>query len=372
MRNTFVRLFLLVRADLRLLLASPWYYFILIICASIVCSFTLIQPRDDLSRIVVIDELDSTVSRHLIQELSRFGYDLQVKALAPPESAAAFDAAREQMRLDQIYAVILIREKHEVVYSLASYLAEDIVRYSLEIVLRQYEYEAHVRRLLDSDRPKMQLPIDENPLLESVQDGHDQVGVTIISGIWYLSGIVALVLWILSKDSLAKLSRVYSFSEILAARVLAGTSLGTFMVVVFFTTAILLGVRFQSVPGLIATSLVAVVTGVLSGLMLGATSLWIGGSVFSLMMVGLLGITLLFILLTIISGMFVPIGGLPLSIQIIARGTPIFALIELLRWTALGGEKFTTSSSLQLLTDLAVMNAFQFGISLLLFRRVRF
>lgn len=372
MRHRLTRLSLLVRADLRLLLASPWYYFILVICASIVCSFTLIQPRDDLSRIVVIDELDSTVSRHLIRELSRFGYALEVQALEPPSSAAAFDAARVRMRLDQVYAVVLIREKHDVIYSLASYLAEDVVRYSLEIVLRQYEYEAHVRRLRDADRPQMQLPIDENPLLESVQDGHDQVGVTIISGIWYLSGIVALILWILSKESLAKLSRVYSFGEILAARVLAGTFLGTFMVIVFFTTAILLGVHFQSASGLVATSLVSVVTGVLSGLMLGAASLYVGGSVFSLMMVGLLGITLLFILLTIISGMFIPIGGLPLAIQVIARTTPVFALIELLRWTALGGESLTTISSVRLLTDLAVINTIQFAVSLVLFRRVRF
>jgi hypothetical protein len=364
----FKRIRLLVRADVRLILASPWYYFILVICMAIVCSFTLIQPRDDLSRVVVIDELDTAVTRNLIERFGRFGYDVDVRVVPRQRALAEFDAHCARMQLDLVYAVIRFTREHEVEYRVYSYLAEDTIRYTLEIVLGEYELEAHTRRLIRSRMPWLELPVEERPLLDSVRDGHDQVGVTIISGIWYLSGIVTLVLWILSKDGLDKLTRVYSFGEILVARVLAGMILGLILVVIFFTTAIALGITFRSLPGLAITSTISVLTGVLSGLMLGALALYVGGSVFSLMLVGLLGITLLFILLTIISGMFIPIGGLPWTIQAIARTAPIFAQLELLRWTALAGHSIRDAAVLQLIGQLMAINAVQFLASLVLFR----
>jgi len=366
----FKRMWLLIRADVRLLLASPWYYFILVICISIVCSFTLIQPRDDLSRVVIIDELDSTVSREIIERFSRYGYDLEVHRNPDSDPRDLFDEACDRMKNDQVFAVISIRADYEIVYRVYSYLAEDIVRYTLEISLGEYQLEAHKRRLINSRRPWIELPVEANPILASVKDGHDQVGVTIISGIWYLSGIVTLILWILSKDGIARMTRVYSFGEILLARVLAGTILGMIMVIVFFTTAIALGVTFHSFPGLLVTSLLSVLTGVLSGLMLGAISLYVGGSIFSLMLIGLLGITLLFILLTIVSGMFVPIGGLPWSIQVLAKATPVFAQLELLRWTALGGRSVFSPEAVDLIGQLVVINGVQFFVSLILFRRI--
>lgn len=370
MKHRLKRLGLLVQADLKLLFYSPWFYMVLGMCVAIVYAFILIQPRDDLSRVRVIDELDSEASREIVGRLSEEDY--MIERVVPGELTArqAYDESSELMKRDRVFAVIWIAKDHVVRYRVYSYLAEDNVRYTLERVLERYRFEFYQRLLLRSGGAWPELETLPRPFLSTVGGGHDQVAVIIVSGIWYLAGITTLVLWILSKDGFAKLMRIYSFPEILIARTIAGSLLGILLAITFFTTAHVLGIRFQSFAGLMGSGFLSVLTGVLTGLLLGAFALSLGGSIFSLMLIGLLGLTLLFLLLTIISGMFVPLGGLPVWITWLGRGLPMFGQIELLRWSALGGYSLLDPLCLRLIGNLLIIDAVQFLLSLAFLRRL--
>jgi hypothetical protein len=65
------RHWLLVQADLKIIFYSIWFYVIMCLAASIVWSFTLIQPRDDLTIVYLIDELDTAPAREVARRLSR-------------------------------------------------------------------------------------------------------------------------------------------------------------------------------------------------------------------------------------------------------------------------------------------------------------
>jgi hypothetical protein len=356
------RHWLLVRADLKIILMSIWFYFILVFCALIVWSFTLIQPRDELTRIFVIDELQNAQSAQLIQHLSEFGYQI--------EYTDDYDRASLLIKVDKAYALVRIDKQGKVHHRVYSIMAEDLMEYTLKRVVEKFRFDQYQRASVSGGAHWPEIESIGKPFLGNVNEGNDNVAVIIVSGIWYLCGITTLVLWILSKDGFAKLMRIYSFFEILLARTVAGTCLGTLLALVFFGTAALLKIRFVSTAGLIGTGLWSILTGVLSGLLLGAGALAAGGSILSLMMIGLLGITLLFLYLTIVSGIFIPIGGIPWILAITSRWMPLFAQIELLRWSALGGLPLTDPICRGLMTQLGIIDLVQFVLALFFLRRM--
>lgn len=362
MNLSFKRHSLLVQADLKVIFNSVWFYLIMCFSASIVWSFTLIQPRDDLTRVLLIDELDTPQSREVGKRISRAGYKV--------EYVTDYDAASLQTKLDKAYGVVRIDRDGHVHHRVYSILAEDMMEYTLRLIVERYRFEHYQLQSLAAGRPWPELEALAKPFMDEVDDGNDNVAVIIVSGIWYLCGITTLVLWILSKDGFAKLMRVYSFVEILVARVVAGTILGIILAVVFFGTARALDIRFASYYGLVGTGLMSIITGVLTGLLLGAGALASGGSILSLMMIGLLGITLLFLYLTIVSGIFVPIGGIPWILSITSRWLPLFGQIELLRWSALAGHSLLDPICQGLIMRLALIDLVQFGLALLFLRRV--
>lgn len=355
------RLYLLVKADIKLLFFSPWFYVIMGMCVAIVYSFTLIQPRDDLSRVLVSDELDTPSSRSLVRRLSAAGYRT--------EPVRDFGAACEDVRRDLAYAAVRIDRRGTVTLRVFSIMAEDVMFATLRKVVEDMRFEQYRRLILQEARSWPRLEALPRPFLDQVGEGHDQVATVIVSGIWYLCGITTLVLWILGKDGFAKLKRVYSFAEILVARTIAGCLLGLLLATVFLATAVAFGITFASVPGLVATALSSVVTGVLTGLLLGACAYAAGGTILSLMMIGLLGLTLLFLYLTIVSGIFLPLGGIPQVLNVTSRWLPLFAQLELLRWSAMAGHSLLHPLCLKLLGMLAVIDAVQFALALALLRR---
>jgi hypothetical protein len=353
---------LLVQADLKVIFSSIWFYLILCFCASIVWSFTLIQPRDDLTRILVVDELDTAHSQELARRISRFGYRV--------EHVNDYDAACLQAKLDKAFGVVRIQRDGEIHHRVYSFLAEDTMEYTLRLAIEQYKFEHYQLQSRSQGRPWPELEALARPFMDDVDEGNDNVAVIIVSGIWYLCGITTLVLWILSKDGFAKLMRVYSFLEILVARLVAGTILGAVLCVVFFGTAWALNIKFASYYGLAGTAFMSIITGVATGLLLGAGALAAGGSILSLMMIGLLGITLMFLYLTIVSGIFVPIGGIPWILNITSRWLPLFGQIELLRWAALAGHSLFDPICKGLIAQLLIIDAVQFGLALIFLRRV--
>ena len=353
---------LLVQADVKIIFGSIWFYFIMVFSVLIVWSFTLIQPRDELTHILVIDELHTPQSEELARRISEARYIV--------DYVTDYDQASLRLKLDKAYALVKIDSEGRVFHRVYSIMAEDIVEYTLRRIVEGYKFEHYQRLSLAAGRPWPELDALAKPFMEKVDEGNDNVAVVIVSGIWYLAGITTLVLWILSKDGFAKLMRIYSFFEILLARTVAGTVLGTILALIFFGTAWALKIQFASYYGLIGTGMLSVVTGVLTGLLLGAAALAGGGSILSLMMIGLLGITLLFLYLTIVSGIFVPIGGIPWFLNITSRWMPLFAQIELLRWSALAGHPFHDPICMGLIVRLAIIDAVQFGLALVFLRRV--
>jgi hypothetical protein len=353
---------LLVQADLKIIFTSIWFYFILLFSALIVWSFTLIQPRDHLTRILVIDELDNAHSHEIAKRISDAGYRI--------EYATDYDKASLATKLDKAYAVIKIADDGQIYHRVYSIMAEDVVEYTLRRIVEHYKFEHYQRSTIAQGKPWPELDAMAKPFMEKVDEGNDNVAVIIVSGIWYLAGITTLVLWILSKDGFAKLMRIYSFFEILLARTVAGTLLGCILGVVFFGTAWALDIKFASYYGLFGTGVISIITGVLTGLLLGAGALATGGSILALMMIGLLGITLLFLYLTIVSGIFVPVGGIPWILNVTSRWMPLFGQIELLRWSALAGHSLTDPICVGLIVQLGIINVGQFVLALLFLRRV--
>jgi hypothetical protein len=272
-------------------------------------------------------------------------------------------------KLDKAYGVVRFAKDGRIYHRVYSILAEDMMEYTLRLIVERYKFEHYQRESLAANRPWPELEALAQPFMDEVDDGNDNVAVIIVSGIWYLCGITTLVLWIMSKDGFAKLMRVYSFVEILVARVIAGTLLGVILAIVFFGTAWALNIKFASYFGLVGTGLISILTGVLTGLLLGAAALATGGSVLSLMMIGLLGLTLLFLYLTIVSGIFVPIGGIPWILNITSRWMPLFGQIELLRWSALAGHSMWDPICTGLIARLMIIDAVQFVLALFFLRR---
>ena len=353
---------LLVQADVKIIFGSVWFYFIMLFSALIVWSFTLIQPRDELTTVLVIDELNNQQSAELARRISEAHYLVQYET--------SYDRASLKMKLDKAYAVVRIDREGQVFHRVYSIMAEDLVEYTLRRIVEQYKFEHYQRYAVSKGRPWPELEAIARPFMEDVDEGNDNVAVIIVSGIWYLAGITTLVLWIMSKDGFAKLMRIYSFFEILLARTVAGTILGCILAVVFFGTAWALRIKFASYYGLVGTGMFSVLTGVLTGLLLGAGALATGGSILSLMMIGLLGITLLFLYLTIVSGIFVPIGGIPWILNVTSRWLPLFCQLELLRWSALAGHSMFDPICQGLIARLMMINVAQFVLSLLFLRRV--
>lgn len=353
---------LLVQADVKIIFGSIWFYFIMVFSALIVWSFTLIQPRDELTRVYFIDELRTEESDEIAKRISEAGYQVQY--------ASDYDWASLETKLDKAYAVVKVDQTGHVYHRVYSIMAEDLMEYTLRRICEQFKFEHYRRHALYRGGQWPELESLARPFMEQVDEGNDNVAVIIVSGIWYLAGITTIVLWIMAKDGFAKLMRIYSFLEILLARTVAGTLLGCILAVIFFGTAWALRIRFASYYGLIGTGMISVITGVLTGLLLGAAALATGGSILSLMMIGLLGITLLFLYLTIVSGIFVPIGGIPWILNITSRWMPLFGQIELLRWSALAGHSMRDPICLGLIWRLAIINAAQFLLALLFLRRV--
>lgn len=353
---------LLVQADLKVIFTSIWFYLILCFCASIVWSFTLIQPRDDLTRVLVIDELDTPQSQEIARRISRAGYRV--------EYVTDYDDASLQTKVDKAYGVVRIQRDGTINHRVYSFLAEEMMEYTLRLIVEHYKFEHYQLQSLSQGRPWPELDALAKPFMDEVDDGNDNVAVIIVSGIWYLCGITTLVLWILSKDGFAKLMRVYSFLEILVARLVAGTFLGGILCVVFFGTAWALNIKFASYYGLAGTAFMSIITGVATGLLLGAGALATGGSILSLMMIGLLGITLMFLYLTIVSGIFVPIGGIPWILNITSRWLPLFGQIELLRWAALAGHSLFDPICKGLIARLLLIDLVQFVLALFFLRRM--
>ena len=353
---------LLVQADVKIIFGSVWFYFIMVFSVLIVWSFTLIQPRDELTRVLFLDELHTPQSEELARRISEAHYEVV--------QVSDYDQASLQVKLDKAYALVRVDANGHVFHRVFSIMAEDLVEYTLRRIVEQYKFEHYQRYQLSKGRAWPELDALARPFMENVDEGNDNVAVVIVSGIWYLAGITTLVLWIMSKDGFAKLMRIYSFFEILLARTVAGTILGCILAVIFLGTAWVLRIKFASYYGLVGTGMLSVLTGVLTGLLLGAAALAGGGSILSLMMIGLLGITLLFLYLTIVSGIFVPIGGIPWILNITSRWMPLFGQIELLRWSALAGHSFHDPICLGLIARLMIINVAQFVLSLLFLRRV--
>jgi hypothetical protein len=256
------RILRLVGLDLRVGLATPWYYVTVAAMAFFVVVFSWIYPARERLAVLVTGDLSATAAERVAASLSRDGFRV--------ETQVGRDVAADRLARDRALGIVRFDRSGAVEAHIRDARLLPEARRALRIAsLRaiQTAYEAAARRR-GIAAPAAAVR-SEDALAGTSSMSLDLAGVAARSA-WILSAFWCLVTAVLLRGSAPRFRRTYAAHEIVAARAVACTLIMLPSTALAFAIPPLLGFPYPHPGGLVLPLLAATASGALLGTLFAA------------------------------------------------------------------------------------------------------
>lgn len=336
----------LVRLDVKQQLSSAWFYLILIGNLALPPSWYLTYPDKESIKVLMVDDLGNRNYLDIEQAIAKEGFQVR--------RWPTLEGAMDELVFWRATAVVHVDAGGTIHWWAASPRLRKLFSRAVRASLLGEINDSLDQQASRQGQERYEIPLVARNFFEGLERKEVSMATFLVRTTWYFGGLVTLITFIMMRVYLSKLKRLYSTSLILLSKVVAGTILGSTLMVLFVGWLWLAGITIPHYPSYLFDFLLVLVHGVTYGCALGAIPLAISRDPLGLVFGALMAISLSFMGMGQLSAFLNPISNMHPMVYWIDIFNPLYNSNQVIHNCTFLGDPITSPTNLAYLWRIGI------------------